>query len=137
MMKAIIAKTKCHVTTHDNPQKRVDKIKRSKYALGKNPENLTHRRDNRPDNAALFVNRNSVARTNGSEAHKIRAKRTHAAEIHPQSCTQSHISTVEHATVINFRESVCASIAIQSVSFSRKTTYQNSTFRLGGLPSLN
>ena len=41
MMKVIIAKTKCHVTTHDNPQKRVDEIKRSKYALGKNPENLT------------------------------------------------------------------------------------------------
>ena len=89
MTKVIIAKTKCHVTTHDNPQKRVDEIKRSKYALGKNPENLTHRRDNRPDNAVLFVNRNSVARTNGSEARKIRAKRTYAVEIHPQSCTKS------------------------------------------------
>ena len=26
MMKVIIAKTKCHVTTHDNPQKRVGVI---------------------------------------------------------------------------------------------------------------
>ena len=98
MMKIIIAKTKCHVTTHDNPQKRVDKIKRSKYALGKNPENLTHRRDNWPDNAVLFVNRNSVAQTNGSEAHKIRAKRTYAVEIHPQSCTKSLFSSPAGAT---------------------------------------
>ena len=30
-----------------------------------------------------------MARTNGSEARKIRAKRTYAAEIHPQSCTKS------------------------------------------------
>ena len=50
---------------------------------------LEYRRDDRPDNAVLFVNRNSVARTNGSEARKIRAKRTYAAEIHPQSCTKS------------------------------------------------
>ena len=31
MMKIIIAKTKCHVTTHDNPQKRVDEISFSEY----------------------------------------------------------------------------------------------------------
>ena len=33
-----------------------------------------------------------MARTNGSKARKIRAKRTYAAEIHPQSCTKSLIS---------------------------------------------
>ena len=48
-----------------------------------------HRRDDRPDNAVLFFNRNSLARTNGSEASKIRVKRTYVAEIHPQSCTKS------------------------------------------------
>ena len=104
-------------------QKKVDEIKWSKYALGKNPENLTKSQQERleliqaedpqirrghdlkeklrlilklkdpelaPDNAVLFFNRNSVARANGSEARKIRAKRTYAAEIHPQSCTKGH-----------------------------------------------